>query len=79
MAVVPLVSTMLDIGAGTGSRGTTNQRTFAAAKQRSHPRAGCAANQRALSLAMVMSVRTAMRRAFRRRAQHNENDRQDYR
>jgi hypothetical protein len=79
VAVVPPVSTMLDIGAGTGSRGPANQRTFTAANQRSAYYAGCAANQRALSLAMVMSVRTAMRRAFRRRAQHQENDRQDYR
>jgi hypothetical protein len=79
VAVVPPVSTMLDIGAGTGSRGPANQRTFTAANQRSAHYAGCAANQRALSLAMVMSVRTAMRRAFRRRAQHQENDRQDYR
>jgi len=77
--VMPLVSSMLDVGAGAGSRGPANQRTFPAANQRSAHRAGCAANHRALSLAMVMFVGTVMSKAFRRRAQHHENDRQQHR
>jgi hypothetical protein len=70
------VLSMLDVSACAGSGSPPDHRAFLAANQGSAYRSDSAAHERTLGLAMVMSVGTPMRRAFGRRAQDHQTDRQ---